>query len=278
MMDDGYGSGDDWVESVSESEVVGSVVNLDSSMVSDKSVRDISHFRSCVGSGDPEDGQVEMCGGPAAVDECVSWERVAKLLATEWTTYTRLISGGWVESASESEVVGSVVDSDSSTVSLSRCYVGSGDPEDGQMETCGGPVRACAEDLKSWGQCGAELEPCLPLPLVRDTKVGDTLNESSVVELYDTEESDVDCFTVLCLYVANLLRAARCEMCGYFKLQIHTTFDVRIENYRNNARHARVSAGPDEVPYPIEPTRSVLGRHTIGFQIRHRRSAVESMW
>ena len=137
---------------------------------------------------------------------------------------------------------------------------------------------ACAEDLKSWVQCDAELEPCLPLPLVRDTKVGDTLNESSVVELYDTEESDMDCFTVLCLYVANLLRAARCEMCGYFKLQIHTTFDVRIENYRNNARHARVSTGPDEVPYPIEPTRSVLSRHTIGFQIGQHHSVVESTW
>ncbi len=220
MMDDGYGSGDDWVERVSASEVGGSVVNSDSSIVSDKSVRDISPFRWCVGSGDPEDGQVEMCGGPAAVEECALWERVAKLLATAWTTYTRLISGGWVESASESEVVGSVVDSDSSTVSLSRCYIGSGDPEDDRMETCGGPVLACAEDLISWGQCGAELEPCLPLPLVRDTKVGDTLNESSVVELYDTEESDMDCFTVLCLYVANFLRGARREICGYFIVQI----------------------------------------------------------
>ena len=43
-----------------------------------------------------------------------------------------------------------------------------------------------------------------------------------------------------------------------------------------NVHYTRVSTGPDEVPYPIEPTRSVLGRHTIGFQIGPREPDVKS--
>ena len=85
-------------------------------------------------------------------------------------------------------------------------------------------------------------------------------------------------FTVLCLYVANFLRGARREICGYFKLQIYTNFGVRIERYRGNSHHTRVSTGPDEVPHPIEPTRTALRRHTIGFQIGPRQSVVETMW
>ncbi len=87
-----------------------------------------------------------------------------------------------------------------------------------------------------------------------------------------------DFFTVLCLSVTNFQRGARPEICGYLTVQIRVTFGVKNGTYRPNADHARVSTGPDEVPYPIEPTRSVLCRHTIGFQIGPRESAVESTW
>jgi hypothetical protein len=85
-------------------------------------------------------------------------------------------------------------------------------------------------------------------------------------------------FTVLCLWVANFLRGARREIYGYFNVQIWVTRCTRIETYRPNARHTRVSTDAHNVPYPIERTRSVLCRHAIGFQIGPRQSAVESTW
>ena len=50
------------------------------------------------------------------------------------------------------------------------------------------------------------------------------------------------------------------------------------ERYRAAADHTRVSTAPDEVPYPIEPTRSVLGRHTTVFQIGPREPGIEVTW
>ena len=85
-------------------------------------------------------------------------------------------------------------------------------------------------------------------------------------------------FTVLCLYVTYFMRLARREICGYLMVKIYTNFGVRIERYRGNAHSTRVSTEPDKIPYPIEPTRTVLRRHTIGFQIRPRQSAVETTW
>ena len=66
------------------------------------------------------------------------------------------------------------------------------------------------------------------------------------------------------------LRVARLEICGYLIVKIYTNFGVRIESYRSNVDYAHVSTVPDKVPYPIEPTRSVLGRPTIGFHIGPR--------
>ena len=83
---------------------------------------------------------------------------------------------------------------------------------------------------------------------------------------------------VLCLYAAIFLRLARREICGYLTVKIYTNFGVKSERFTPNAHYTRVSTGPDEVPYPIEPTRTVLGRHTIGFQIGPRQSAVETTW
>ena len=54
-------------------------------------------------------------------------------------------------------------------------------------------------------------------------------------------------------------------------VQIWVNFGEKSERYRVNMDHARVNTVPDDVPYPIEPTRSVLGRHTIGFHIRPRK-------
>ena len=85
-------------------------------------------------------------------------------------------------------------------------------------------------------------------------------------------------FTVLCLCAAIFLRLARLEICGYLTVKIRLNFGVKIGTYRANLDSTRVSTGPDEVPYPIEPTRTVLRRHTIGFQIGPRQSAVETTW
>ena len=41
----------------------------------------------------------------------------------------------------------------------------------------------------------------------------------------------------------------------------------KSERYRAIATHVCISTAPDEVPYPIEPTRYVLGRGTTAFQI-----------
>ena len=103
----------------------------------------------------------------------------------------------------------------------------------------------------------------------------------------DTEDNDdklyivLQCepfFTVLCFSVTSFRRAARREICGYFKLQIWVTRCTRIETYRPNARHTRVSTETNDVPYPIEPTRSPLARLTIVFRIGRCQSAVESTW
>ena len=85
-------------------------------------------------------------------------------------------------------------------------------------------------------------------------------------------------FTVLCLLVINFQRGARPEICGYLTVQIRVTFGVKNGTYRPNADHTHVSTTPDDVPYPIEPTRYPLGRHTIGFQIGPREPAVEPTW
>ena len=90
--------------------------------------------------------------------------------------------------------------------------------------------------------------------------------------------SQIIFFTVLCLWVTYFRRGARPEICGYFKLQIWVTGCTKSERYRPLGAHTRVNTGPYDVPYPIEPARSVLGRHTIGFQIGPRQSAVEFMW
>ncbi len=85
-------------------------------------------------------------------------------------------------------------------------------------------------------------------------------------------------FTVLCFWLVYFLRGARPEICGYFNVQIRSNFGVRIGTYRANAHHTRVSTEPDEVPYPIERTRSVLCRHTIGFHIGLREPDVKVTW
>ncbi len=85
-------------------------------------------------------------------------------------------------------------------------------------------------------------------------------------------------FTVLCLSVTNFRREAMPEICGYFKLQIYTNFGVKSERYWAIETHAFVNTVPDDVPYPIEPTRYVLGRSTTAFQIRTREPDVETTW
>ena len=74
-------------------------------------------------------------------------------------------------------------------------------------------------------------------------------------------------FMVLCLWVTYFRRGARPEICGYFKLQIWVTNWVKSERYMGTEARACVSTVPDDVPYPIEPTRYVLGRDTTAFQI-----------
>ncbi len=85
-------------------------------------------------------------------------------------------------------------------------------------------------------------------------------------------------FTVLCFSVTDFRRGARREICGYFNVQIWWNSGVRIGSSMPNTDHARVSTGPDDVPCPLEPTRSVLSRHAIGFHIGPHLSAVESTW
>ncbi len=74
-------------------------------------------------------------------------------------------------------------------------------------------------------------------------------------------------FTVLCLWVTYFRRVASCENCGYFKLQIRVTNEVNSERYRAIEAHTYDNTAPHYVPYPIEPTRYVLGRVTTAFQI-----------
>ncbi len=85
-------------------------------------------------------------------------------------------------------------------------------------------------------------------------------------------------FTVLCFWPTYFRCGAQPEICGYLTVQIRVTFGVKNGTYRPNADHAYVSTAPDEVPYPIEPTRSVLCRHTIGFQIGPREPGVKVTW
>ena len=82
-------------------------------------------------------------------------------------------------------------------------------------------------------------------------------------------------FTVLCFWLIYFLRVARREICGYLTVQIWVTGCTKSESYRANSDYARVSTGPDEIPYPIEPTRSVLCRPTIGSQIGPREPDVK---
>ncbi len=60
-----------------------------------------------------------------------------------------------------------------------------------------------------------------------------------------------------------------------FKLPIHTNSGVRIRTFMPNTDHARVNTEPYDVPYPIEPTWSALGRHTIGFHVMSCEPGVE---
>ena len=85
-------------------------------------------------------------------------------------------------------------------------------------------------------------------------------------------------FTVLCFWLTYFWCGARPEICGYLNVQIWVTGCTKIGTYRPNVDYTRVSTKPDDVPYPIEPTRSVLGRHTIGFQIRPREPDVKVTW
>ena len=82
-------------------------------------------------------------------------------------------------------------------------------------------------------------------------------------------------FTVLCFCPTYFMRVARREICGYFIVQIWVTGCTKCETFMPNVDYARVSTEPDEVPYPIEPTRSVLCRHTIGFHIGPREPDVK---
>ena len=60
-----------------------------------------------------------------------------------------------------------------------------------------------------------------------------------------------------------------------FIVQIWVTNWVKSERYRVIETHTCASSAPDEVPYPIEPTRYVLGRDTTAFQIRTHEPDVE---
>lgn len=57
------------------------------------------------------------------------------------------------------------------------------------------------------------------------------------------------------------------EICGYFNVQIRVTNGVNSKIYMVIDPHAYVTNIPDEVAYPIEPSRYVLSRITIVFQI-----------
>ena len=76
--------------------------------------------------------------------------------------------------------------------------------------------------------------------------------------------------TVLCLWVTYFRRVARPEICGYFNVQIWVTNWVKSQRYRAIEAHTYVNTAPDEIPYPIEPTRYVLGRDTTVFRIETR--------
>ena len=73
--------------------------------------------------------------------------------------------------------------------------------------------------------------------------------------------------TVLCLLVTYFRRGAMPEICEYFNVKIQVTNGVNKVRYRVIETHAYVTYAPDDVPYPIEPTRYVLGRDTTAFQI-----------
>ena len=55
------------------------------------------------------------------------------------------------------------------------------------------------------------------------------------------------------------------EICGYFKLQICQNSGVKSVTYRGINPHVCVHTAPDNVAYPIEPSRYVLGRVTSAF-------------
>ena len=95
---------------------------------------------------------------------------------------------------------------------------------------------------------------------------------------FDLNRDKHNLFTVLCLWVTYFRRVARPEICGYFKLQIWIPNWQKSERYRVIETHAYVNTAPDEIPYPIEPTRYVLGRGTTAFQIGTRESDVKTTW
>ncbi len=74
--------------------------------------------------------------------------------------------------------------------------------------------------------------------------------------------------TVLCLWVTYFRRGARPEICGYFNVQIWVTNKVKSERYRPPKTNTCVTTLADDVAYPIEPTRYILGQVTTAFQIR----------
>ena len=68
------------------------------------------------------------------------------------------------------------------------------------------------------------------------------------------------------------------EICGYFKLPIWITFGVKSAHYRLIDPHVYVNTIPDDVAYPIEPTRYVLDRVTTVLQISALERDVETIW
>ena len=112
----------------------------------------------------------------------------------------------------------------------------------------------------------------------RNDKTGSKSSRMIARTMHFKTIGTISFFTVLCFSVTDFRRGARREICGYFNVQIWSNSRVGIRTYRANAHHTRVSAGPDEVPYPIEPTRSVLCRHTIGFHVGPREPGVKVTW
>ena len=68
------------------------------------------------------------------------------------------------------------------------------------------------------------------------------------------------------------------EICGYLFVKVWVHFGVKSVTYRIIYPQTCVNVVPDDVPYPIEPYRYVLGRVASAFHISAPEPDIKITW